>query len=157
MTTLSPSSGKTSISQVMLFLPYFGMEPKSCAYFTYCVKGCAAKSPLISPSTLPQILHLSNSSKDPASNLRKRKRSSSRNDGHQWTAKDANAPLSPPMESKKQKTEVPMTCIIPPSFTLPKAAYHGHIPSMPRYSEKSVLHDILVGRPASIPYTGFEG
>lgn len=46
--------------------------------------------------------------------------------------------------SKEKKSEVRMTAIRPPSFVYPKTAYDGQVPSMPRYSEKSVLQDILV-------------
>ena len=39
-----------------------------------------------------------------------------------------------------------MISIQPPGLVHPKTAYFGHIPSMPRYAEESVLRDILVGR-----------
>ena len=40
---------------------------------------------------------------------------------------------------------MPMISIQPPDLVHPKTAYSGHIPSLPRYAEESVLRDILVG------------
>ena len=48
-------------------------------------------------------------------------------------------------KKKEMKSEVRMTGIRLPNFVCPKTAYDGHIPSMPRYSEESVLQHILVG------------
>lgn len=81
--------------------------------------------------------------------MRKRKRSTSESvehlHGHEVVIGHEDLPDEGPIRPKKKKSEVRMTGIRPPSFVCPKTAYSGHIPSMPRYSEKSVLQDILVG------------
>lgn len=111
--------------------------------------GSDAKPPRILPSTAPQIFHPSDSLlRDSSQILRKRKRSDSADGEHLRKAKDVGGDI-PKMEgpicSKEQKSEVRMTGIRTPSFVYPKTAYNGHVPLMPRYSEKSVLQDILVG------------
>lgn len=60
---------------------------------------------------------------------------------------DKECSLQPEKKKKKKnkKTEVGMIYIRPSNFVYPKTAYDGHIPSMPRYAEKGVLQDILVG------------
>lgn len=108
----------------------------------------AAKHPHILPSTGPQIVHPSDSSGDSSRNLRKRKRPDSEDGGSSWRPSniDGHSPEEKgPIRSQEKKSEVRMTCIRAPSFVYSKTAYDGHVPSMPRYSEKSILQDILVG------------
>ena len=112
--------------------------------------GSGAKAPHIFPSTVSHIPHLSDSSRDSSPFVRNRKRKRSRSeDGEESSGADDVGWHLPGQDSslqKKRKVEVPMTCIRPPGFVYPKTAYSGHIPSMPRYAEESVLRDILVGR-----------
>ena len=113
-----------------------------------CGSDSAAKHPHILPSTDPQIVHPSDSSRDSSRNLRKRKKTDSEDGGPQWRPSniDGDSPEEKsPIRSQEKKREVRMACIRPPSFVYPKTAYDGHVPSMPRYSEKSILQDILVG------------
>ncbi len=113
--------------------------------------GSAAKPPRILSSSDPQILHPSDSSRDSSRTLRKRKRSDSDHGEHIWRAEDVIGDGHAPdnedhlIGPRRKKSEVPITGVRPPSFVCPKTAYLGHVPSMPRYSEKSVLRDILVG------------
>ena len=111
--------------------------------------GSAAKPPRIHPLIDPQIFDSSDSSRNPSQSLRKRKRSNSENDEHPRRVKHVIGDGDVPDEedligSKEKKSEVRMTSVRPPDFVCPKTAYNGHVPSMPRYSEKSVLRDILV-------------
>ena len=106
--------------------------------------GSAAKPPGILPSTAPQNFHLSGSSPDPSQNTRKRKRIELEDDEHPRRARYVGGVPSDENWSMEEKAEVRMSCIRPPSFVFPKTAYHGHIPSLPRHSEKSILRDILV-------------
>lgn len=88
---------------------------------------------------------------DKTRNLRKRKRSPSTlsND-----LKDGNRVDTSLLEGeddeasrkfKKTKVEeVHVTGIRPPGLSFPKSAYRGHVPPLPRYSEESVLRDIVV-------------
>ena len=104
-----------------------------------------AKPPLI--STAPHTFHLCDSLEDSSPNLRKRKSSPFENGEHSRRAEDDSEHLPDqeyPLQSKKKKVEVGVTCIRPPSFVYPRSAYDGHVPSLPRYDEKSVLKDILV-------------
>ncbi len=105
--------------------------------------GSAAKPPRILPSifSAPQTF---NSSPNPSQNTRKRKRIDLEDDEHPRRAKHAGEILSDEDQSMEKKAEVRMSCIRPPSFVFPKTAYNGHIPSLPRHSEKSILQDILV-------------
>ena len=48
-----------------------------------------------------------------------------------------------------------MTCIRPPELVFPKSAYDGHVPAMPRYCERTVLQDILVGWTGTESYESF--
>lgn len=113
--------------------------------------GSAAKPSRILPSSAPQIFPPSDLSRDSSQNSRKRKRSDTDGeDGEQLRRpRDdlKDAPVSDEEDltwSKKKKCEVRMTGIRPPSFAYPKTAYSDHVPSMPRYSETSVLRDILL-------------
>ncbi len=103
--------------------------------------GSAAKPPRILPSTAPQTF---DSSPVPSQNTRKRKRIDLEDDEHPRRAKHVGGFLSDEDQSMEKKAEVRMSCIRPPSFVFPKTAYNGHIPSLPRHSEKSVLQDVLV-------------
>ena len=108
----------------------------------------AAKPPRILPSTTTQLFHSSDASRASSRDLRKRKRSNSEDGEHLRSAKVVHGHETDEeglIRSKEKKSEVSMTGIRPPSFVYPKTAYNGHVPSMPRYSEKSVSQDILVG------------
>ena len=111
--------------------------------------GSPATPSRILPSTTPQIFDPSIPSRHSDRNVRKRKRSTSESvehlPGREYVIGQEHLPDGGPIRSKKKKSEVRMTAIRPPNFVCPKTAYSGHIPSMPRYSEKSVLQDILVG------------
>ena len=110
--------------------------------------GSDAKPPHIFPSTVSLIPQPSASLRDSGPFLRKRKRSSSADGEHSSGAGhvDSHLPGQDPPLRKQRKVEVPLTYIRPPDFVYPRTAYNGHVPSMPRYAEESVLRDILVGR-----------
>lgn len=115
--------------------------------------GSAAKPSRILPSSAPQIFPPSDLSRDSSQNSRKRKRSDTDGENGEQLRRPKDdlkdAPVSDEEDltwSKKKKCEVRMTGIRPPSFAYPKTAYSDHVPSMPRYSETSVLRDILVSR-----------
>lgn len=120
----------------------------------------AAKPPHIVSSFAPQFFDPCDSSQDSSRNLRKRKRSYSEEDAEDpRRAKIVNGDVPDeegPIRSKEKKSEMRMTGIRPPNFVYPKTAYSGHIPSMPRYSEESVLRDILVGGLGRTQHTLFE-
>lgn len=111
--------------------------------------GSPAKPSRILPSTAPQIFKSSVPSRHSDRHVRKRKRSTSEDVEHLPAHEDVvgheHLPDEGHIQSKKRNSEVQMIGIRPPNFVCPKSAYNGHIPSMPRYSEKSVLQDILVG------------
>lgn len=103
--------------------------------------GSAAKPPRIFNSSVLD------SSRVSSRNLRKRKRSDYEDDEYPRSTQDVNGnvPSEDFIYSKKKKTEIRMTGIRPPDLVFPKSAYDGHVPSMPRFCEKRVLQDILVG------------